>query len=110
MMIILSLVMLTGSHAFSPSSPPRLVSSSSSVLFSHHSDDRRNFLTKFVGGSVIAVIPQLSNAVDTEDFLKTGQVSMPMGVSGQAGKAKPVTGVILREGSDVSRDERSGDV
>lgn len=109
--IVLSLVMLTRSHAFSPSSPPRyLTSSSSKVLLSHHSDDRRNFLAKFVGGSVVAVIPQLSNAVDTEDFLKTGQVSMPMGVSGQAGKAKPVTGVILREGSDVSRDERSGNV
>ena len=35
---------------------------------------------------------------------------MPMGVSGQAGKAKPVTGVILREGSEVSRDDRSGSV
>lgn len=31
-------------------------------------------------------------------------------MSGQAGKAKPRTGVILREGSDVSRDERSGNV
>lgn len=37
-------------------------------------------------------------------------VAMPMGVSGQAGKAKPVTGVVLREGSDVSRDDRSGSV
>ncbi|KAL7532954.1 hypothetical protein ACHAWF_004289 [Thalassiosira exigua] len=37
-------------------------------------------------------------------------VSMPMGVSGQAGKAKPVTGVVLREGSEVSRDGRSGSV
>jgi hypothetical protein len=37
-------------------------------------------------------------------------VSMPMGVSGQAGKAKPITGVIFREGTDVSRNPRSGDV
>ncbi|KAG7347239.1 hypothetical protein IV203_015944 [Nitzschia inconspicua] len=33
-----------------------------------------------------------------------------MGVSGQAGKSKPETGVVLREGSEVSRDSRSGDV
>jgi hypothetical protein len=36
-------------------------------------------------------------------------VSMPMGVSGQAGKAKPVTGVVLREGTDVLQS-KSGDV
>ena len=35
---------------------------------------------------------------------------MPMGVSGQAGKAKPVTGVLLREGTDISRDSKSGNV
>lgn len=33
-----------------------------------------------------------------------------MGVSGQAGKAKPQTGVLLREGTDVSRDSKSGNV
>eukprot|EP00428_Durinskia_dybowskii_P013086 CAMPEP_0170212826 /NCGR_PEP_ID=MMETSP0116_2-20130129/6035_1 /TAXON_ID=400756 /ORGANISM="Durinskia baltica, Strain CSIRO CS-38" /LENGTH=275 /DNA_ID=CAMNT_0010463373 /DNA_START=8 /DNA_END=831 /DNA_ORIENTATION=- len=48
--------------------------------------------------------------VDTEDFIRTGMVSMPMGVSGQAGKSKPTTGVVLRDGSEVSRDARSGDV
>ena len=35
---------------------------------------------------------------------------MPMGVSGQAGKAKPRTGVVLREGEEPSRDDRSGNV
>jgi len=35
---------------------------------------------------------------------------MPMGVSGQAGKAKPQTGVLLREGTDISRDLKSGNV
>lgn len=48
--------------------------------------------------------------VDTEDFIRTGLVSMPMGVSGQAGKSKPTTGVVLRDGSVVNRDARSGDV
>jgi hypothetical protein len=47
---------------------------------------------------------------DVEDFLKSGQVAQPMGVSGQAGKSRPETGVVLRDGSDVSRDPRTGDV
>ena len=40
--------------------------------------------------------PQASGAVDTDEFLRTGGVAMPMGVSGQAGKYKPETGVFLR--------------
>jgi hypothetical protein len=52
----------------------------------------------------------LSENFDVENFLKSGMVSMPMGVSGQAGKSRPETGVILRDGSEVSRDPRSGDV
>lgn len=57
------------------------------------------------------VFPQISSAdVDVEAFEKDGMVSMPMGVSGQAGKAKPITGVVLRDGSEVSRDSRSGNV
>jgi hypothetical protein len=51
-----------------------------------------------------------SNAIDVESFSRTGMVAQPMGVSGQAGKSKPETGVVLREGSEVSRDSRSGDV
>ena len=34
--------------------------------------------------------------VNVDQFLKTGMVAQPMGVSGQAGKSKPETGVILR--------------
>lgn len=57
-------------------------------------------------------LPQLCNAepVDVNDFLKSGRVAMPMGVSGQAGKSRPETGVVIRDGSDVSRDSRTGDV
>ena len=33
-----------------------------------------------------------------------------VGVSGQAGKGKPELGVVLRDGSEVSRDTRTGDV
>ena len=63
-----------------------------------------------VTGSVLVPCQVTHASVDTEDFIRTGMVSMPMGVSGQAGKAKPITGVIFREGTDVSRNPRSGDV
>jgi hypothetical protein len=66
------------------------------------------------GAASFVALPQASRAeedgLDVKDFLKTGQVSQPMGVSGQAGKSKPETGVYLRDGSDISRDPRSGEV
>ena len=45
-----------------------------------------------------------------DDFLKSGQVAMPMGVSGQAGKSRPETGIVFRDGSELSRDTRTGSV
>ena len=33
-----------------------------------------------------------------------------MGVSSQAGKSRPETGVFLRDGSEVSRNKKTGDV
>jgi hypothetical protein len=62
----------------------------------------------FVGVTLVPFPAKAS--VDTDDFIRTGMVSMPMGVSGQAGKAKPITGVVFREGTEVSRNVRSGDV
>jgi hypothetical protein len=56
------------------------------------------------------VLAETPDRLDVDDFLKRGQVNNPMGVSGQAGKSKPETGVILRDGSEVSRDGRTGDV
>ena len=50
------------------------------------------------------------NAIDVDSFSRTGMVAQPVGVSGQAGKSKPETGVVLREGSDVRRDSKTGDV
>mmetsp|Transcript_12374 Transcript_12374/g.35391 ORF Transcript_12374/g.35391 Transcript_12374/m.35391 type:complete len:310 (+) Transcript_12374:25-954(+) len=98
--------------------PPTTVSDASSVVSSlqasrsadavESTSTRRDVFVKAsaaVTAGLVAHI-QSANAMDTEDFLKTGQVSMPMGVSGQAGKAKPVTGVVLREGSYVSRDNK----
>ena len=34
--------------------------------------------------------------VEIDEFLRTGMVAQPMGISGQAGKSKPETGVVLR--------------
>lgn len=112
--IYLALALFEGSQAFSPSSlaqPSHVSSSSMTVLYGHHGN-RRDFISKAAIAAIgSGIVPQSARAadVDTEDFLRSGMVSMPMGVSGQAGKAKPRTGVVLREGSDVSRD-RSGAV
>lgn len=107
------LALLEGSRAFAPSSHPQHhvpASRSATALFSH--SDRREFLSKaaIAAAGIVSIPPSASADVDTDSFIKTGMVSMPMGVSGQAGKAKPVTGVVLREGSEVSRDGRSGSV
>ena len=66
---------------------------------------RRDVLKKFVRAAAvgsIAVSPAIAidtpEAMDVESFLRTGMVQMPMGVSGQAGKARPETGVVLRYG------------
>jgi hypothetical protein len=66
-------------------------------------DASRRDVFKLVGAAaagIIAVSPAIamdtSDAVDVENFIRTGMVQMPMGVSGQAGKAKPETGVVLR--------------
>eukprot|EP00587_Corethron_hystrix_P008505 CAMPEP_0113312316 /NCGR_PEP_ID=MMETSP0010_2-20120614/9201_1 /TAXON_ID=216773 ORGANISM="Corethron hystrix, Strain 308" /NCGR_SAMPLE_ID=MMETSP0010_2 /ASSEMBLY_ACC=CAM_ASM_000155 /LENGTH=317 /DNA_ID=CAMNT_0000168129 /DNA_START=42 /DNA_END=995 /DNA_ORIENTATION=- /assembly_acc=CAM_ASM_000155 len=69
--------------------------------------DRRSFLLWSSGAAFVLLrFPSASFAAEmnVDDFLKTGGVAMPMGVSGQAGKAKPETGVVLRDGSDVQRD------
>ena len=58
----------------------------------------------------LAEEPKTPDSLDIDSFLRTGTVAQPMGVSGQAGKSRPETGVILREGSDAQRDARTGDV
>ena len=73
--------------------------------------------TAAVVASSTVVMPGVSHAVaeqpegvDVDEFLRTGTYGMPMGVSGQSGKSRPETGVVLREGTDVARDARTGDV
>jgi len=53
----------------------------------------------------------IQDSMDINDFLRTGIDSGgPMGVSSQAGKSRPQTGVFFRDGTDVARDKRTGSV
>jgi len=76
--------------------------------------NRRDLFQSTASIMAAFTVPQVASAdedgVNIDNFLKTGMVQQPMGVSGQAGKMKPETGVILREGSQVARDARSGNV
>eukprot|EP00527_Entomoneis_sp_CCMP2396_P007074 CAMPEP_0198141866 /NCGR_PEP_ID=MMETSP1443-20131203/4794_1 /TAXON_ID=186043 /ORGANISM="Entomoneis sp., Strain CCMP2396" /LENGTH=285 /DNA_ID=CAMNT_0043804739 /DNA_START=43 /DNA_END=900 /DNA_ORIENTATION=- len=76
---------------------------------------RREALISWVAGAASGVcMSQLpayaEGSFDVNDYLRSGMVSQPMGVSGQAGKSRPETGIVLRDGSEVSRDSRSGNV
>jgi len=51
----------------------------------------------------------IPDSLNVDNYLRSGFVSNPMGVSGQAGKSRPETGVLLRDGSQVARD-RTGNV
>jgi hypothetical protein len=91
----------------------------SEALSNDHITSRRDALGWLVGGTTAVggwlAQPQPSLAADEDSFnvdayLRSGVVSSPMGVSGQAGKSKPETGIFLRDGSEVSRDPRTGDV
>lgn len=55
-------------------------------------------------------LEELPASFDVDSYLKSGFVLNPMGVSGQAGKSRPETGVLLRDGSEVSRDPRTGEI
>jgi hypothetical protein len=54
--------------------------------------------------AAFAASAQNENTFNVDEYLKSGMVMNPMGVSGQAGKRKPETGVLLRDGSDVQQD------
>eukprot|EP00532_Pseudo-nitzschia_australis_P015687 CAMPEP_0168253494 /NCGR_PEP_ID=MMETSP0141_2-20121125/4214_1 /TAXON_ID=44445 /ORGANISM="Pseudo-nitzschia australis, Strain 10249 10 AB" /LENGTH=302 /DNA_ID=CAMNT_0008189857 /DNA_START=84 /DNA_END=989 /DNA_ORIENTATION=+ len=53
----------------------------------------------------------VQDSLDVDAFLRKGvDIGGTMGVSSQAGKSRPETGVFLRDGSEVSRDKKTGDV
>jgi hypothetical protein len=77
---------------------------------------RRDILTSsFAAGSFLASSPANAAAavqdnLDVENFLRTGvDLGGNMGVSSQAGKSRPQTGVVFRDGSEVLQG-RSGEV
>merc|ERR1719491_777970 len=80
--------------------------------------DRRSVLSTAAASIVALTVPSIAAAdsaavqdsLDLDRFLRTGADSGGnMGVSSQAGKSRPQTGVVFRDGSDVSQD-RSGSV
>jgi len=100
-----------------PPSKTSISSSSISTSNNNNSNSRRQVIGSLLGGGTAALIGATTattgsianaNTMDTESFLQSGGVAMPMGVSGQAGKQKPETGVLLREGTDISRDSKTG--
>lgn len=80
--------------------------------------DRRQAFSN-AAAAVALLVPIAANAdsaavqdsLDVNNFLRTGGDSGGnMGVSSQAGKSRPQTGVVFRDGSDVSQESRSGAV
>lgn len=115
--------------AFAPPTFVRISQESKTVMLASLNDDgnssggRRNFLVSavtqasFAGGILGLGRPSCaeekirsSDSLDIENFLNTGMVAQPMGVSGQAGKSRPETGIVLRDGTEVSRNRKTGDV
>ena len=81
--------------------------------------DRRSYLSAMAGVLSAGVVgltsteaahaaaAAMQDTLDIENFLRTGVDSGGiMGVSSQTGKSKPLTGVIFRDGSEVSQDGR----
>jgi len=112
---ITSFVCTSTVHAFSISDN-QLRHSITLHATSSPSQCRKSFFSTVAKSAAGAVPFFVSNPVhaeeslDVENFLRSGGVAMPMGVSGQAGKSRPENGVVLRDGSDVSRNNKSGDV
>lgn len=121
------ILVCTGVDAFTGHHPSLLTQTKKGVqLFSTEPtkdsiSSRRSFLEKWVvvttgaaatltTNTPLATAEEKQDSLDIDNFLRTGQEAFPMGVSGQAGKSRPVTGVYLRDGSELSRDSRTGNV
>eukprot|EP00977_Amphora_coffeiformis_P023133 scaffold12232_cov149-Amphora_coffeaeformis.AAC.7 len=60
-----------------------------------------------MAGTQAAHAVAVQDSLNVENFLRTGvDAGGNMGVSSQTGKSKPLTGVIFRDGSEVSQDGR----
>ena len=116
----LSLSFITSATAFTFPSYDKILTTSSLHMSNQQkieSLDRKQFLKSAAVVSSL-LVPSSSRAdeggrpdqLDIENFLRTGTEAFPMGVSSQAGKSKPVTGVFLRDGTDVERNAKTGAV
>jgi hypothetical protein len=119
----LVLFLLATAESFSPSN---VVSSRPGTALRGHDNLDANedgsmsrkkfFQVASIGASIALTQPAIAvesgrpESLDVNNFLRTGQEAFPMGVSSQAGKSKPVTGVFLRDGTSAERDTRTGNV
>eukprot|EP00545_Synedropsis_sp_CCMP1620_P001427 CAMPEP_0119013942 /NCGR_PEP_ID=MMETSP1176-20130426/9269_1 /TAXON_ID=265551 /ORGANISM="Synedropsis recta cf, Strain CCMP1620" /LENGTH=303 /DNA_ID=CAMNT_0006967071 /DNA_START=45 /DNA_END=956 /DNA_ORIENTATION=+ len=80
--------------------------------------DRRQAFTSAAAAALAVTVPTaafadsaaVQDSLDIDNFLRTGgDAGGNMGVSSQAGKSRPQTGVVFRDGSEVFQD-RSGAV
>lgn len=113
------LICLSSTKAFAPSCKTKSNGAVSSALNAEKetASSRRSFFVDLVSSSAVLGIFGMNIGAnpawadtDVDDFLRSGQVGMPMGVSGQAGKSRPRTGIVFRDGSEVSRDAKTGNV
>ena len=108
-----TLTLFPFAFGFAPSTHQPKFDTSISAISENAS--RRSFMKNVSSSAAVLAImnlgiKQASADTDVNDFLKSGQVAMPMGVSGQAGKSRPETGIVFRDGSEVSRDTKTGNV
>jgi hypothetical protein len=77
--------------------------------------NRRHVLATSVGALLTTALPikhataapAVQDSLDVDNFLRTGvDLGGNMGVSSQAGKSRPQTGVVFRDGSDVLQDRQ----
>ena len=88
----------------------------------NNNTSRRNLLKTVAVGTIsvtlsrpslpaFAAAAAVQDSLDIDNFLRTGvDAGGNMGVSSQAGKSRPQTGIVFRDGSDVAQDARSGQV
>jgi len=104
---LLSLLLLVGSAApFSQQEPPkRVVVNRRDILASTVVAAAASILVAPVSPANAAAAA-VQDSLDVQNFLRTGiDAGGNMGVSSQAGKSRPQTGVVFRDGSQVLQDK-----
>jgi hypothetical protein len=106
-------VLVARSTAYTVGQPPRTTSRNAEILLNRR--DVLSISAAVVSTSLIIGTPKevhaaaaaVQDSVNIDAFLKTGMdMGGNMGVSSQAGKSRPQTGVVLRDGSEVLQDNQ----